>query len=402
MNDATLQFLLDFAEYDQPIQHSYFDRNPDICFAELLAEGYLKPAQAPAEIYVMMDGERCLVHKTEVRGKVRFWCNAEGGSVDLEPTVGKFYSLDYTPFAELLKAHLRAEVTDDRKAPNYAWDLGVPDAASDEVHLVRNGGTNADVIRIISRYGENDTVYWFGTEPDEDVSPAQFCRLSGFLTCVNGRICHTKKLPLSLHLTDESQTSTFANRIVRTGKHTYTYTYNNVSTDPIGDLSGAAFLARIIRAGAQGISLLEVITGMKIAGEDVSREDKETHGMNPELGIHAMTRKDRELYESVKARLEEQIKEAEDNGDDDNIIKTLKTQKAVVQRILNSPRSFKDGFGKLRHLVSEAIKTALCNRFKKEGLVALANHLKARKTLVIGVYCYYYPQKTTEWDTSHI
>ena len=156
----------------------------------------------------------------------------------------------------------------------------------------------------------------------------------------------------ALRMAEDYQASTCANRIVKTGRHTYTYTYNNVSADPISDLSGAAFLARIIRAGAQGIPLLEVITGMKIAGEKPSLEDVEAHGMGPELGIHAMTKKDRLLYESVLAKLDEQIQEAEENGDNGKIINTLKNQKKTVKGILDSPRSFKDGFNKLGHLVS--------------------------------------------------
>ena len=402
MNDATLNFLLDFAEYDQPIQHSYFEQNPAICLDELLAEGYLKPAQAPDEIYAVIDGGSYPVHSMEARGKTVYWCTVEGETVDLEPTVGKFYTLDYTPFAKVLKTHLRAEVTDDRKAPNRAWDLGTPDAALDEVRLVRNAGTDAEVIQIMAKYGENDTVYWFGTEPEPTSTPAQLCRLSSFLTCSNGKICHTAKLPPRLRMAEDYQTSTCANRIVKTGRHTYTYTYNNVSIDPISDLQGAAFLARIIRAGAQGIPLLEVLSGTKISGDEISREDIEAHGMGPERSIHTMTKDDRKLYESLLARLNEQLQEAEENKDDNKIINKLKTQKTIVQGILNSRISFEDGFSKLRHVVSAAIKTALFNRFKKEGLNDLVTHLTPKKTLVIGVYCYYYPQKTTEWDTTRI
>ena len=404
MNDATLQFLLDFAEHDQPIQHLYFKRNPAICFRELLSEGYLTPTNAPDEIYTIIDGESYLVHHMIFEGKEVCWCTVEGRLVELDPMVCSYYRVDYTPFARLLMKHLRAEVTDDRKAPNRAWDLGVPEEGkgSDEVHLVRNGGTDAEVIQIMGKYSKDDTVYWFGTEPEPSSTPAQLCRLSGYLTCSNGKICHKTKLPSSLRAEEDSNVSTCANRIVRTGRHTYTYTFSDVSADPIGDLSGATYLARIIRAGAQGISLLEVISGMKISGEELSTEDIEAHGMDPELAIPVMTRKDRQLYEAVKSKLDEKIREAEENDDDYNIIKTMKTQREIVQGILNSPRSFKDGFNKLCHLVREAIKKALCDRFEKDGLGNLAAHLKGRKTIVIGVYCYYYPQKPTEWDTTHI
>ena len=161
MNNSTLNFLLDFAEYDSPLQGSYFINNPSICLQALLAEGYLEPAEAPDKIYHLIDGERYLVHQMMVDGRMRFWCIVGNETVEVNIAVTKFYTLCYTPFAKILKQFLGAEDTDDRKVPNHAWNLGTPDAATDEVHLVRNAGTDDRVKQVMSDYSpDNCLLVW--------------------------------------------------------------------------------------------------------------------------------------------------------------------------------------------------------------------------------------------------
>lgn len=398
MNDATLQFLLDFAEHDQPIQHLYFKRNPAICFRELLSEGYLTPANAPDEIYTMIDGESYLVHYMNAEGKTVCWCTVEGRPVELDPMVCSYYRIDYTPLARLLMKHLRTEVPDDQKVPNHAWDLGMPDAFLNEVHLVRNGGTNDHVKLAMADYDSKSAVYWFGTEPDKKSTKATLYRLSSYLECVDGKIRHKNKIPDCLIENDATTASACPNRIMKRGKCTYEFYFEGKGPASISYILGAEYLPRIINAGSAGIPIIEVVSGKKLPGKKISREDQEAHGMEPERAIRRLSKDDIVLYKTILKQLEDELSDLEKYSDDKELIEVKRANVQALRKALNESKNFDDGISKLCHHVRAACMGALCNQLKKQGMDAFAKHLNTKGVIVIGAWCRYQPMEKTEWD----
>ena len=411
MNKVTLAFLLNFAEWDRPIQGQFFHENPDICFDELLAEGYLDPAEQPDEIRIRVDDESQYVFREMVNGRMHYWYVDEDGRHEVEEEWVRFYTLNYTPLARLLSKFLHAEDPDDTEVPNHAWDLGIPDDYLNQVHLVRNGGTDDHVKQVMAEYASDAIICWIGTEPKfatatEEEQP-QVCRLSSFLECVDGKISFKKKMLECLRESDTALVSACPNRIMKRGKCTHEFYFKGEGPASINYLLGAEYLPRIIKAGPEGIPIFEVVSGGKLPDvyveylshkKNLSWEDKESHGMNPERSIPRLSVKERKLYESVLEKIKKDLEDLESNSTDKRQIQLQRKKYESIRKVLNKSKNFDDGISKLRHHVRTACKGALCEHLKKQGLDALVEHLTPQGVIVIGTYCRYQPQEKIDWD----
>ncbi len=407
MNRPTLTFLLRYAGCEKPIQGQFFHENPNICFEELLAEGYLEPANHPSELFIRIDGVSYRVHENEVNGWTRYWYVDEGESFDIEGKWVNFYTLNYTPLARLLTKFLRAEDPDDTEAPNHAWDLGMPDAYLNQVHLVRNGGTDDRVKQVMADYASDAVVFCLGREPDRKSTPVTWHRLASYLACVDGKIYFKSKILECLRESDAASISACPNRIMKRGKCTHEFYFEGKGPASINYLLGAEYLPRIIKAGSEGIPIFEVVSGGKLPDvyveclsqeKSLSWEDKESHGMNPERSIPRLSVKERKLYESVLEKIKKDLDDLESNSTDKKQIQLQRKKYENVRKVLNESKNFDDGISRLRHHVRAACMGALCDHLKKQGLDALVEHLAIPKNVVIGAWCRYQPKEMPEWD----
>ena len=407
MNKPTLTFLLRYAGCEIPIQGQFFRENPNICFEELLAEGYLEPANHPSELAIRIDGVPYHVYEDEVNGRARYWYVDGDETFDIEGKWVNFYSLNYTPLARLLTKFFRAEDPDDTEAPNHAWDLGMPEDYLNQVHLVRNGGTDDRVKQVMADYASDAVVFCIGREPDRKSTPATWHRLASYLACVDGKLYFKSKILECLRESDTASLSACPNRIMKRGKCTYEFYFEGKGPASISYILGAEYLPRIINAGSAGIPIFEVVSGKKIPDVHIkylsqknklSWEDKESHGMNPERSIPRLSKKYRKLYEIELENIKKELDDLESNSTDKRQIQLQRKKYESVKKILNASKNFDDGVSRLRHHVRVACMDTLCAQLKKQGLDALAEHLAIPKTIVIGAWCRYQPTKMPEWD----
>ena len=153
MNKATLAFLLNFTEWDKPIQGQFFSEKPKICLDELLKEKYLEQTTwRPDEIFVQVDGESHRVFESESNGRVRYWYVDEDETVDVEEGWVKFYTLNYTPLAQKIYYEFNARNHVATIIPNSLWLCGNQGRQQRELYLTLNAGTNANIRQWLEEY----------------------------------------------------------------------------------------------------------------------------------------------------------------------------------------------------------------------------------------------------------
>ena len=185
---------------------------------------------------------------------------------------------------------------------------------------------------------------------------------------------------------------------MKRGKCTYEFYFEGKGPASISYILGAEYLPRIINAGSAGISIIEVVSGKKLSGKKISREDQEAHGMEPERAIPRLSKDDIVLYKAIQKQLEDELSDLEKNSDDKKLIEVKRANVQALRKALNESKNFDDGISKLCHHVRAACMVALCNQLKKQGMDTFAKHLNTKGVIVIGAWCRYQPMEKTEWD----
>ena len=399
MNKATLAFLLRFAGWDGPIQGQYFHENPNICFEELLTKKYLNTATLPNELFVLIDGERHRVFETEFNGLTRYWYIDEDESVDIDAKWVDFYTLNYTPFAELLSKTYHCDVQIEEHVSNCLWYLGIPEAGTTEIYLARNPGTNPAVENVLDNLEEGSMVLWFGTMPIRKTRKAKLYRLSDYIL-VDGKVLrHKDQWPPAIN------ESAVAIQI----RSDYAFIikddfceiwFQGSGPIKIDAVDGVFYIARILQAKGERLTPLTVAPP-ETCPDALPYNPEEIESFEQERPIEVYSKGDLKRIRKENDVVKEQAEAEFEKGNIDKGNELMGDYQDTLARISSSTRpggrsiQASDPMANVKTIIRKA-RNRVCAKLRDNGHEELAIHFE--QYIKIGNDCYYAPDKPIIWQ----